>query len=128
MQNVDVLAFRSVNHKLPPNRTPAVSLTPPRRIESGLGNIVRSIDFGNGDIGPASRELETSVTEYLAQKGQTRSTVGVWALILPKDVAAESYSSEELGHQYVGRCLEKGATLCRVRTFFIPLPGTGSII
>lgn len=126
MQNVDVQIFRPPNYQLPPNRIPAVPLTPLRRIESGLGNIVRSLDFGYGAIGPASRELEASVTEYLARRDQTRSTVAVWALVLPKDV--ESYPSEGLGHQYVGRCLERGATLCRVRTFYSPMPGTASNI
>jgi hypothetical protein len=112
---------------------PTVGLTPIRRITNGLGNIVRRIEFGEGDVGPASRELETRITEYLAQQRDGRSTIDVWALIIPrdafsgkeneseKDSMAEgkdvrgAWRSKALSSQYISNWLDKGATLCRVR-------------
>lgn len=113
-----------------------IPLTPVRRIQSGLGNIVRSIDFGEGsipDIGPASRELETSVDNYLAKEGHDHSKIDVWALVVPKDIyldprdqveeistndintpRAVASPSSHVGGRYVGRRLKRGAKLCRV--------------
>jgi hypothetical protein len=121
----------------PRTHIPMTLLTPIRRIESGLGNIVRRIEFGNGDVGPASRELETSVTEYLMQQNHERSTIDVWALVIPRDTfsGAENESKEVSmatvndiratwsssvtpDRRYVGNWIGKGATLCRVRECF----------
>jgi hypothetical protein len=117
-------------------RIPCIPLTPMRRIRSGLGNIVRTIDFGEGgvkDVGPASRELENSVPEYLAKEGHDRSTVDVWALIVPQNAFSDPWiESEEIlmadvdalrtkrspstakGRRYVGDCMDRGAVLCKV--------------
>lgn len=118
---------------------PSIPLTPVRRIQDGLGNIVRTIDFGQGgvkNVGPASRELEQSVTEYLAQEGRGSSTVNVWALIIPQDtsLARLARSMEAKGtlntgvdvlrtqnplssinkRHYIGELIRRGAILCRV--------------
>lgn len=118
---------------------PSIPLTPVRRIQDGLGNIVRTIDFGQKgvkNVGPASRELEHSVTEYLAQEGQGSSTVNVWALIIPQDTSlaqlvrsmeakgtlttgvdvlrTENSFSSLNKHHYIGELIRRGAILCRV--------------
>ncbi len=118
---------------------PSIPLTPMRRVQDGLGNIVRTIDFGQEgvkNVGPASRELEQSVTEYLAQEGHGSSTVNVWALIIPQDTSLAhfvrsmeakgtlntgvdvlrtqtSFSSIKKRH-YIGKLIRRGAILCRV--------------
>jgi hypothetical protein len=118
---------------------PSIPLTPVRRIQDGLGNIVRTIDFGQGDvknIGPASQELEQSVTEYLAQEGHSSSTVNVWALIIPQDTSLARLASKMEAEgtlntgvdvlrtetpfasinkrHYTGELIRRGALLCRV--------------
>ncbi|KAH8603047.1 hypothetical protein B0O99DRAFT_18516 [Bisporella sp. PMI_857] len=104
---------------------PAVALTPPRRIASSLGNIVRQIEYAKREPGPASRELEESIGKYLEVTKQPKSTVQVWALITPGNVA-HSLSSD--AHQvqqgwkskahdrgtFIGTWIQKGAMLCRV--------------
>jgi hypothetical protein len=136
--NVNISVFGRLPKGTPRTYISTVPLTPVRQIKSGLGNIVRRIDFGDGDVGPASRELETSVTEYLAQQGHDYSTIDVWALIMPRDafLGAENKSKEVLtitmddvrakwtaswtpDRRYVGDWIDKGATLCRVRKWFI---------
>jgi hypothetical protein len=132
--NVSVRVFGRRPSGLPRTDIRMVPLTPVRRIKSGLGNIVRRIDFGEENVGLASRELETSVTEYLTQQGQGQSTIDVWALIIPQDsflgrekesekvsiarmedVKGKWSSSSPLDSGYVGHWIGKGATLCRVR-------------
>ncbi|KAE8441152.1 hypothetical protein EG329_005808 [Mollisiaceae sp. DMI_Dod_QoI] len=92
---------------------PAQSVTPFRTIVTGLGNIIRTLDFGKGDVGPASRELEAVVSQISERLGG--STVDVWALILPPGVVnAVAENTVEHGPEYVGFWLNKGATMCRV--------------
>ena len=137
-QNIAMKLFTRA-FSIPRDLIPCVPLTPLRRIHSGLGNIVRTIDFsqdGKSDIGPASRELERSVTEYLAKGGHDQPTIGVWALVIPQEVLSilryETRLEEELtttdidalraeishstpkGRRYMGRCIEEGARLVRV--------------
>lgn len=117
-------------------RIPCIPLTPMRRIQSGLGNIVRTIDFGEGgvkDVGSASRELEISVPEYLTKHGHGHSIIDVWALIVPQNAFSDFWmESEEIlttdvdalrakrssstakGRRYVGDCMDRGAILCKV--------------
>lgn len=122
---------------------PVVPLTPARRIVSGLGNIVRQLDFHrDGGVGPASRELEASMDEYLEARKGEKTNVAVWALVVPADVAklqtsepsgtgsyggsellvdqAEiklSWSKPSLDTGFVGNWIDMGATFCRVRKF-----------
>ncbi|KAE9381464.1 hypothetical protein N431DRAFT_359494 [Stipitochalara longipes BDJ] len=137
-QNITMNPFDRMAY-FPRGLMPCVPLTPLRRIHSGLGNIVRTIDFGqdgNSDIGPASKELETSVGEYLAKNGHDRPTIDVWALVIPQDVLsgrsskaglveevlttdmdalrARICSSTAKGCRYVGSFLDDGARLVRV--------------
>lgn len=92
---------------------PARPVTPFRTIESGMGNIVREICFGEDDVGPASRELETVVSEISNSLGG--SAVDIWALLVPNEVvSAVAENVPEHGPEYVGFWLNKGATMCRV--------------
>ncbi len=103
---------------------PASPLTPPRKVVNGLGNIVKTIDFGLDGIGPASRELETAISEYL-KNHPGKPTVDVWALAIPPDPAQrfagnlkDKWSASEDPYQAnVGDWICKGAKLCRVRRF-----------
>ncbi|KAF4626155.1 hypothetical protein G7Y89_g12006 [Cudoniella acicularis] len=110
---------------------PVLPLTPPRTIASGLGNIVRTLQFGQEDIGPASRELEECVDEYLKlskDANQSSPKFSVWALIIPDhimrpleelqgfriDLTPKQISSYRQGKQYVGFWISKGAIFARV--------------
>ncbi|CZT42822.1 uncharacterized protein RSE6_02773 [Rhynchosporium secalis] len=84
--NVNINIFGDATKRQPSLVLPAVRLTPARPIVSGLGNIVRTIDFGAEDgIGPASRELEPTVTKYLETMGHGNTTINVWALVVPPE-------------------------------------------
>ena len=116
----------------PSTHVPAIPLTPARRIISGLGNIVRQIDFGNEDAGPASRELEGHIDEYLLQTRREKATVAVWALIIPKDSMPQEKPEPPYGLLYepdliksqwqetlpnpkfIGYWINRGARFCRV--------------
>lgn len=140
-QNVTLAGLAEKLYDPVPICIPSIPLTPVRRIQDGLGNIVRTIDFGQGgvkNVGPASRELEQSVTEYLAQEGHGSSTVNVWALIIPQDTNLAHFArrmeaegtlnisvdvpllriknpfSSMDKRQYVGQLIRRGAILCRV--------------
>jgi len=115
---------------------PAFTLTPPRRIASGLGNIVRQLNCGETPF-PASEELEASIDAYLKRTQRHKSTVQVWALI----ISARSFpngllktldnvlSNEEDFRRYwenpagdgfigsPGHWIKQGATFCRVRKY-----------
>ena len=111
---------------------PATPLTPARRIISGLGNIVRQIDFGEGDAGGASRELEANIDEYLLQTKREKATIAVWALIIPKDAILLPKSKQKYALLYepdrikslweqtspnpnfIGYWIKRGAKFCRV--------------
>ncbi|RDW73966.1 hypothetical protein BP5796_07408 [Coleophoma crateriformis] len=76
----------------------AIPLTLPRKIVSGLGNIVRQLDFGTEGAGPASKELEANVHSYLTASPKFQvplidDKLGVWALIVPKHCAKEFLKS-----------------------------------
>lgn len=107
-----IYAFYGINKPLL-SFLPARPVTPFRTIESGMGNIVREICFDEGDVGPASRELETVVSEISNSLGG--STVDIWALLVPNEVvSAVAENAPERGPEYVGFWLDKGATMCRV--------------
>jgi hypothetical protein len=130
--NIAMNVFDHLRSGIPSNIIPAVPLTPARRIISGLGNIVRQLDFSDDGIGPASYELEKNVYEYLELKGRSNSTISVWALIVPEDAQAGATPKrieqllihanlvKELWRQkhprmdYVGQLIGKGAAFYRV--------------
>ncbi|KAH8815261.1 hypothetical protein F5884DRAFT_665380, partial [Xylogone sp. PMI_703] len=121
-------------------RVPAIPITPARRVASGLGNIVRQIDFGQSGVGPASRELEASMDAYLETRKGEKTKIAVWALIVPEDVAkiqeskpiqgtedeqgklpidrseieAMWHTSNGANASFIGDWIKKGATFCRV--------------
>ncbi|QSZ32110.1 hypothetical protein DSL72_001679 [Monilinia vaccinii-corymbosi] len=125
-----IKAFHHESTMIPPIFVPAVPLTLPRPIASGLGNIVRQLSFGPEDTDnrSASSELETQVTRYMKYCGLD-TTIGVWALIyrtglldpnlkamtLERTENLEStWGDDEKNLRYVGSRLALGAILCRV--------------
>lgn len=103
---------------------PAVSLTVARQIESGLGNIVRTLNYGGSEGSQAaSRELEEKVNAYLKLSSTHAETIKVWALVIPKDVF-EQRSTNDMGTMIepndIGRWISRGASLCRVCMLLAP--------
>lgn len=113
---------------------PLIPLTPPRRVVSGLGNILRQVSNAEGNIVSASQELEASVDSYLQTRSLDKQTVTVWALIIPDSIfldrtredilaadpkqirASWTHMLEFSMRSYVGDLLQqgRGATLHRV--------------
>ncbi|KUJ22876.1 uncharacterized protein LY89DRAFT_714581 [Mollisia scopiformis] len=92
---------------------PACPVTPFHTIKDGFGNIVRTLDFGSDDVGPASQELEKVVSTISDRLGGSK--VDVWALIVPPGVAdAEAGNLPEPGPEYIGFWLRRGGKMCRV--------------
>ena len=130
--NQTIYVFDGQREAPPSIRVPAIPLTPARRIVSGLGNIVRQIDFGDEGWGPASRELETNIDEYLSTTHREKSTIAVWALIVPNGLLASQKSPPDFNllhdtnrvkaqwqeknpsSDFVGYWLGQGAKFCRV--------------
>ncbi len=108
---------------------PAFPLTPARKIASGLGNIVRTVEFNPSDNKPASHELETAVTDFLKSEHIENSLVEVWALVVSKDAIANPLSRlklmtavkqwEEFDPEYLGYWIGMKAKLCRVCKFLL---------
>ncbi|GAB7365759.1 hypothetical protein MBLNU230_g7094t1 [Neophaeotheca triangularis] len=89
--------------------TPLLPLTPLRRVENSMGNIVRKLSFvtarqlnmlestgersgvmreqAEAEPLPASSELEAMVTKYFEHLSIPPETVNVWALVIPKPLA-----------------------------------------
>lgn len=129
-QVINVFDGRSLT--IPSVYVSAIPLTPARRIISGLGNIVRQIEFDGEDAGPASRELEANIDEYLRQTTKKQSTIAVWALIIPRVSISHQKSNGpyellfETGlvksqwqatlpnPNFIGYWLSRGARFCRV--------------
>lgn len=131
--NVGISIYRIKKNRLPRIYIPAIPLTPARQIKNGLGNIVRTLDFGDGieEVGPASQELEPAVTDFLEAFKMKQSSINVWALVLPASadpnnqrtsllmdwasVKARWRDNSNTGDfDYVGNWVAKGATFCRV--------------
>ncbi|KAI1002450.1 hypothetical protein K3495_g5752 [Podosphaera aphanis] len=101
-------------------KIPVSPLTLPRLIESGLGNIVRSLNIDGKKKIPASQELEAAVMQ--AHKSKSLPTDhSVWALIIPSHIDSEEIRKVSLApgcdtkaYITVGNLLKKGAKLCRV--------------
>ncbi|KAK4165699.1 hypothetical protein QBC43DRAFT_314984 [Cladorrhinum sp. PSN259] len=75
--------------------TSLIPLTKPRKIVAGLGNILRQVEIDSAET-PASKELEAIIPTLLKKRSQIPSQetegasggpIGVWALIIPKEVA-----------------------------------------
>ena len=116
----------------PPGYIPVIPLTPVRRIASGLGNIVRQLDFDGGVAGPASRELEECINEYLSMIKHKEERAEVLALITPSEsmpnpptaVPLETFTDAKTIRSFwkeggndsrlIGNWLQRGATLCSV--------------
>jgi hypothetical protein len=123
---------------IPSSSIPALPLTPARRIVSGLGNIVRQLHFDDGP-GPASRELEANITEYLKVTNMPNSAIGIWALITPlkslpklpygppfdptidQSVVNTFWLKPNPDSDFVDQWIEEGASFCRVRMSTFPL-------
>ena len=130
-RNQTITVFDGRRPGPPSIRVPAIPLTPARRIVSGLGNIVKQVDFGEGP-GPASRELEANIDEYLFRTGREKAAIAVWALIVPKALIPDVklpppysllYDMDRVRVQwravvpspdFVGNWLNRGAKFCRV--------------
>jgi len=113
---------------------PLVPLMPPRRVVSGLGNIIRQVTNAEGNVVSASQELEASVDSYLEARSLNKQTVIVWALIIPDSIirdrtgggilatdqkqikASWTGTPDSSMRSYVGNWLQqgRGATLHRV--------------
>ena len=128
--NQEIHAFDVPTEVPPPSiSVPATPLTPARRIVSGLGNIVKQIDLVDEGCRPASHELEANIDEYLAQTRMEKSTIAVWALIVPSNLPKPPPEFElmtrpsEIKTQwrgihpnpdFIGHWMRQGAKLCRV--------------
>lgn len=80
---------------------PLVPITRSRRIEAGMGNIVRRVSDevdGTGSI-PASQELEEAVSAYFKAKEIPPHAMTVWALVYP---AAVKDGKELRGQRLMG--------------------------
>jgi hypothetical protein len=86
----------SDNHDASTITIPMLPLTQPRRIVSGLGNIIRQVEIATEETGrktvPASMELEEKIPHMLSVReemglGPIEGPVGVWALVIPPKVA-----------------------------------------
>lgn len=118
----------------PAGHIPAIPLTPPRRVMSGLGNIIREISLDGENACPASSELEVTINQYTRAMGKKDSRVTVWALVTPSesmpdpplevkhswadlDAVKEYWMKDSTDHTFIGAWLDRGATLCSIRTF-----------
>ncbi|TLD20731.1 hypothetical protein PspLS_08469 [Pyricularia sp. CBS 133598] len=71
---------------------PIFPLTSPRRIASGLGNIVRQVEVDGAPV-PASEELETAMHTLIDTRARLLPEAGptsnrTWALVVPEDSAS----------------------------------------
>ena len=134
--NQIINAFDDMKSKEILTYIPGTPLTPARQIVNGLGNIVRTIDFGEDGTGPASRELEECVDKYRMRlikrnPSLSDSTIAVWALVVPEaavkndtpdsvhrlsltKILAQGRAYTDVFHDYIGHWINQGATFCRV--------------
>lgn len=130
--NQVINVFGDTNRGFPPGRVPVIPLTPPRRITSGLGNIIRELAFDDGAKGPASLELHHSVVEYMDLVKYKESGVKAWALVTPSESMPDPPPGEHFEYlndlksikefwgkggydtSFIGHWLERGATFCSI--------------
>jgi hypothetical protein len=132
-KNVAIQVCNNSPEDVPETHIPVLAVTPARRIVNGLGNIVRRLDFGAGNIGPASQELEESVNTVLKKvRPGPGGKIDIWALIVPPNAISKWDTSQNAlamnlqqleqrnlarnshDYLYVGHWLTQGATFCRV--------------
>ncbi|EPE25969.1 hypothetical protein GLAREA_01881 [Glarea lozoyensis ATCC 20868] len=132
-------AFDNMDTKYPMTCIPAVPMTPVRTIASGMGNIVRQLNFEPFTPGPASRELEAAVDQHLktlSPNNQQDTRPGIWALIVPDEVHSRTNANMNISMlsvyeeatkgkgiygspntallDYVGYWVRRGAKFCKV--------------
>ncbi|KAL6247222.1 hypothetical protein RBB50_005565 [Rhinocladiella similis] len=88
---------------------PLQALTPEREITQFMGNILAKIEI-NGVSVPASRELESAVTEFVASNPD-HGPVAVYALIRPAHIDDESRTVQRLADD--GKISLVTSALCR---------------
>ncbi|TQV97360.1 hypothetical protein V2A60_000022 [Cordyceps javanica] len=74
---------------------PLVPVTPPRLVAASFGNIVRGVEI-DGQMIPASTELEDAVNSFYGKRGNSAintGPVGIWALITPKSDSTDAAAS-----------------------------------
>lgn len=113
---------------------PMIPLTQPRRIVSGLGNIIKQVEVDTEETGrktvPASMELEEKIPHMLSVReqmglGPIEGPVGVWALVIPPKVAETLPVMKTLTHgvpefdptTHFRTLLEAGCRIYRVCMF-----------
>ncbi|KAH7031582.1 uncharacterized protein B0I36DRAFT_324226 [Microdochium trichocladiopsis] len=77
---------------------PLMPLAPPRKIVTGLGNIVRQVEI-DGAPAPASKELEALIPQLFETRGAAgisppSGPIGVWAWVIPPHVVEAEELSE----------------------------------
>ncbi|KAF2087381.1 hypothetical protein K490DRAFT_65771 [Saccharata proteae CBS 121410] len=72
---------------------PLTPLTAPGKIEAAMGNIIRQIADQDGNIVPASKELENKVSAYFSARDEAPHSMPVWALVCPPEVADDVEAS-----------------------------------
>ncbi|TLS26623.1 hypothetical protein PpBr36_05285 [Pyricularia pennisetigena] len=99
---------------------PIFPLTAPRRIASGLGNIVRQIEVGDAPV-PASEELETAMHALIDARERLLPEAGptsnrTWALVVPENSASLEFLkgfSTSVGEAGVKSEQERAETFAR---------------
>lgn len=76
---------------------PLIPLTVPRRIDAGMGNIVRQISHPEESSRsvPASQELEKSVASFFQARDVPPHAMNVWALVIPSALYTALQRSDE---------------------------------
>ena len=118
-----------IRHKNDPNTARLlpnlIPVTPPRKVLASLGNILSKIEIG-GQPAPPSQELEAILPGLLKARrerldsshtdGRPPSSIGVWALTIPKKslFAYGNYTTAEKQQQGWNLLLEAGCQLSKV--------------
>ncbi|KAF2746231.1 hypothetical protein M011DRAFT_487382 [Sporormia fimetaria CBS 119925] len=66
---------------------PLVPLTVPRKVLTGMGNIISRVAGPNDASVTASAELELAVPRYFAARKESAQAITVWALVIPANAA-----------------------------------------
>lgn len=93
---------------------PLMPVTPPRRVVSSMGNILRQVSKSlesTADAHPASADLEKELPRYVSSLGVPHQRVSVWALVEPAESARPV---QEWSAQQLEEAVSRGARLHRV--------------
>ncbi|CCU76798.1 V-type ATPase, C subunit family protein [Blumeria hordei DH14] len=91
---------------------PVSPLTFPRKIQSGLGNIVRRLIIEGSSVVPASQELEKAVIETNKTPNKNHDN-NVWAMIMPPGMTRQEDKTEH-DYSHIKELIVRGAKLYRV--------------